>query len=359
MRPMLRRWIYWLTGSVFGAVMLVLGLQVLSGLDDFDLSAYEARSVSFRHQDTQISGTLHLPGVQDAPVMLLVHGDGPQDRYSGGGYLPLIKVFLESGIAVYSWDKPGVGDSQGDWLDHSMSDRADLAKAAFLQLKTLPDLSLSSFGFLGFSQAGWVLPHLAQENEPTDFLVLVGGAVDWQRQGQYYTRQRLAADGASAEAIKSELDRQASQNEQYLGPEAAYADYVAAQDTTTPMPEDRFHFVKKNWRLNSTETLKTAEKPMFIIHGSDDLNVDPDYNSQTYRQILENQHPSNRFEIIDGASHGLLRSDLFNYQRPDQIPFWVEWAFLALGREAFTPGALDLIANWVHDQSHSASVTAR
>ncbi|WP_260081260.1 alpha/beta hydrolase family protein [Phaeobacter inhibens] len=121
----------------------------------------------------------------------MVHGDGPQDRVSGGGYAPLINVFLDQGIAVASWDKPGVGASGGNWLHQSMADRASETSAALSLLnQRFDDMAL---GAVGFSQAGWVLPQLTRRD--ADFLVLVGPAVSWQDQGDYYTRVRLAQDG--------------------------------------------------------------------------------------------------------------------------------------------------------------------
>ncbi|WP_420411724.1 alpha/beta hydrolase family protein [Roseibium sp.] len=351
MRFARRRLLLWSIVSLVGGALLVFGFLFLSGLGDFDLSGYETQPISFEYDGFNVSGTLHRPEGKDPPVVLIVHGDGPQDRYSGGGYLPLIRVLLDSGIAVYSWDKPGVGASQGDWLDFSMQDRANLADAALERLTSLLEIQNSAFGFLGFSQAGWVLPHVGQANGRADFLVLVGGAIDWQRQGQYFTRKRLEADGTSSADIDAEIRKQSAHNQTVLGESADFATYQQSETSPSPMSEQRYRFVRKNWRSNATVPLTRATKPFLTVHGSEDLNVDPNFNSAQYRALLENTHPANRFEVVSGATHGLLRASLFNYQRPDQMPGWTEFAFIALGREAYAPGTLDTIITWIHHRA--------
>ncbi|WP_431355862.1 alpha/beta hydrolase, partial [Bacillus safensis] len=57
-------------------------------------------------------------------IVLFVHGDGPQNATYDGGYRPLMERFAKQGYASISWDKPGVGESEGNWLHQSMDDRA-------------------------------------------------------------------------------------------------------------------------------------------------------------------------------------------------------------------------------------------
>jgi hypothetical protein len=111
-------------------VAVILGL--LRGLSDFDLADRMKEEITFPSRTGQIAGTLLLPTASPAPppVVLIVHGDGPQDRYSADGYLPLINALLDAGIGVFSWDKPGIGESEGDWRAQSMDDRAAEARAA-------------------------------------------------------------------------------------------------------------------------------------------------------------------------------------------------------------------------------------
>ena len=99
---------------------------------------------------------------------------------------------------MFTWDKPGVGRSAGNWLDQSMQDRAAEAMAAYLRVRSEPGVDAAKVGFLGYSQAGWVLPIVVSRAQPA-FTVIIGGAVNWRDQGAYYTRKRLQAQGVAAD----------------------------------------------------------------------------------------------------------------------------------------------------------------
>ncbi|CAM2181925.1 hypothetical protein L0Z22_38030 [Burkholderia cepacia] len=75
---------------------------------------------TFHAGDADLVGTLALPAhAPDAPIALLVHGDGPRTRFSDDAMLPLVNSLLDAGIGVFAWDKQGTGRSSGDWLAQS------------------------------------------------------------------------------------------------------------------------------------------------------------------------------------------------------------------------------------------------
>ena len=77
-----------------------------------------------------------------------------------------------------------------------MSDRSEEAVVALQKLREQPELKNSRGGYLGFSQAGWVVP-LASQPTAADFTVLIGAAINWRNQGVYYTEQHLKDYGHS------------------------------------------------------------------------------------------------------------------------------------------------------------------
>ena len=81
---------------------------------------WEASSseVRFRSGDFDLVGTLHLPAGQGPyGALVLVHGSGPQTRESTPSSGLIRRRFVEAGYAVLSWDKPGSGESTGEF-DH-------------------------------------------------------------------------------------------------------------------------------------------------------------------------------------------------------------------------------------------------
>lgn len=337
----------WMIASAILAIAAV-GLA-LPGLSDFDLSGRQQRELTFDHGDARLSGTLLLPGdARETPraTVLLVHGDGAQDRFSDGGYLPLVNAFLDQGLAVFTWDKPGVGKSTGDWLSQSMQDRAGEARAALAAVSAELPMARGRIGFLGFSQAGWVLPRLAASETDAAFFVLVGGAVGWQRQGDYFTARRLEADGWTSERIGRHLveaDREDDRLFASLAAGTLAAEEAAERMGVTP---ERLAFIARNRRADASTFIENLDKPFMALWGSGDLNVDPRANAADYRRLAP-PPVAKEVKLWPGATHGLLRADLFNYQLAGQMPWHAKAAFLLLGRKAYADGAIKHMSDWI------------
>lgn len=344
--------------AILIVVLLIVGGFALSGLADFDLEGRNTRLVEFDDHGNRLSGTLILPdgaAAATAPIVLLIHGDGPQDRFSHDGYLPLINSLLDGGIGVYSWDKAGVGNSTGNWLDQSMNDRANEAMAAFAALRNLDGNQNRKIGFLGFSQAGWVIPDIANRLPDAAFHILVGAAVNWQRQGTYYMRTRLEALGTRPDEIAMRIETAHNMDNRIFGPNSTYQDYLAIPHDQEVMAEDRYEFVKRNIGSDATGPLETLTSPLLALWGEDDLNVDPAHNAAIYRKLALPNNPLNRVITLPDATHGLLRAGLFNYQLADQMPDIVKLAFVVMGRHAYAPGAMDHITTWIRQVTEAPS----
>jgi len=149
----------WRVRVLIAALLFMQYGCVAGGLADFDLTDQSVSSHRFTAGDVSIEGSLVQPaGCNSQSTALIVHGDGPQDRWSASGYLPIVNALLDECIAVFSWDKPGIGGSTGNWLSQSMDDRAVVASAALEYVRNLDESSGKRIGYLGFSQAGWVIP---------------------------------------------------------------------------------------------------------------------------------------------------------------------------------------------------------
>src|SRR4051812_31423527 len=88
------------------------------------------------------------------PAVLMLQGSGPADRDSGGYFPPIRDAFLARGIAVFSFDKPGIGSSTGDWRHYALMDRADQALAALALLREHHVIDGARVGVWGQSQGG-------------------------------------------------------------------------------------------------------------------------------------------------------------------------------------------------------------
>jgi len=277
-------------------------------------------------------------------VAILIHGDGANDRWASDSYKPLVNTLLDDCIGVYSWDKPGVGDSTGHWLSQSMDDRAALAIATYDYLIALPALANTPIGYFGFSQAGWVIPKAATQVNPA-YSVLVGAAVNFKEQGIFLTRQRLMLEGATAEEIETEVANTIARDTKDFGATKADAPQYSS-DTPT-----RLGFVHLNYHADASDDIATMQGPVMAIWGMNDLNVDQNKNALEYAHFLPETEGTEIMQVPD-ATHGLLREKWFNYQTPSQIPLSRVALYVLLGRNAYQPFTLDAISSWIKIQTN-------
>ena len=151
----------------------------------------------FEASGAALAGTLHLPdGAGPCPAMVMLQGSGVADRESGGYFPPIRSAFLEAGVGVLSWDKPGVGESSGDWRERTLFDRADEALAAIGWLRGHPAIDAGRVGIWGHSQGGWVGPLTASQATDPAFLVINSGpGIGIDDQDLYGVEHTLRAAG--------------------------------------------------------------------------------------------------------------------------------------------------------------------
>ncbi|MDG4719377.1 MULTISPECIES: alpha/beta hydrolase family protein [Thalassospira] len=346
------------TALLIAALIILPAIYFMNGMMDFDLSERSVTEIGFDHGPDHLSGSLILPNQHhDGPIALIIHGDGPQDRFSGDGYLPLFNALLDQNIGIYSWDKAGIGYSSGNWLDQSMKDRATEAVAALDMIASKRPQSAGKIGFLGFSQAGWVIPKAANLTPDNAFGVVIGGAVNWQDQGAFYTRMRLLAEGKTEPEISDEIARKQTRDAVIFAPDATYSTYLetVGQDAPAPMTEDRFNFVKRNITADAKNDLARVTSPILALFGADDLNVDAKTDFATYQSILTGRNAYNEIVLFADATHGLLRSGLFNYQLAADMPATTQLLFTVMGRDAYAPGVINKLSAWIGNVTGKAN----
>lgn len=122
-----------------------------------------------------LAGTLHRPMKEHespVPALVMLQGSGADDRESWGYFPPIREAFLQCGIAVLSWDKPGIGESTGDWTEQTFFDRGDEAAAALRFLRAQPGIDPRRTGIWGHSQGGWIGPLVASRDPELAFLIV-------------------------------------------------------------------------------------------------------------------------------------------------------------------------------------------
>jgi len=171
---------------------------------------YRVVHLRARSLGATLSGSLFLPdGVGPFPAVLWVHGSGPRERLAYGALH--VEDLVRRGIAVYSYDKRGVGESDGACCPVHFDLLARDVLANVEALRALSAVDPDRIGLLGVSQAGWVVPIAASLDARLAFaIVLSGPAVTVGEESLFssLTRDWRCGDGGVPVAAADELVRE-------------------------------------------------------------------------------------------------------------------------------------------------------
>lgn len=166
--------------------------------------------VFIRNGDVTIAGTLDTPSTPGPwPVMIFVPGSGTSTRADDREALD---IALPRGVAVFRYDKRGLGQSTGTFEEVSAANsdrvlglRASDVSAIVDYLAGRPDIRASQIFLWGASQGGWVAPLVAAANTKVAFIICVSGGGSPVGTSDYY--DELTDDPAvTVEAATAQLD---------------------------------------------------------------------------------------------------------------------------------------------------------
>ena len=168
--------------SLTFAAALTAAVAACSNSTSREPSPAESSTGFFANGDVRLSYQLDLPARSGrVPAVVFGHGSGQLDktscRFLAGG-------FQQRGFATLCFDKRGVGQSGGEYVNVGTADServfAELAgdiAAGVRFLRRHPQIDGSRIGLAGASQAGWIVPLAATMARPAFMILLVGPAV--------------------------------------------------------------------------------------------------------------------------------------------------------------------------------------
>ena len=171
------------------------------------LSDYREVEVHFTCEGVTLAGTLTLPPDPGPhPALVWVHGSGEAGRLTYKA--PLVQTLIQSGLAVFSYDKRGVGESQGVCCpgdsDHFNLLAADVA-GAVNALRSRSDIDPKQIGLLGANQAGWIVPLSVARLDHVALIALVDAPVVSTGEENLYSRLTGEEGGQASGLSKEEI----------------------------------------------------------------------------------------------------------------------------------------------------------
>lgn len=316
---------------------------------------YKEEDLGFISNGNRISGKLIVPLAKpdsNLPVIVFVHGSGPEDYGSSGNYRYLFEAFTGIGFACYSWDRPGVGNSEGKWYEQGVKERALEVADAIRMLNTVATVDHKKIGFWGISQAGWVIPEAARLIDPA-FVITVSSPVTTAiEQELYRVKASMRANGFSRKDIKKaiaytrEVDVLVDAGRPYV--EFArlqskingqnWADYVIAGDEVV------YQYLSLVFRDDEAPAFENLNCPLLAIWGENDLVVPPKKSARIFKnrmRALGKQHVSQ--QIIPDADHTLT----FNLTGKSAATEERRAQYKDHPAVVFAPGYVSLMTDWL------------
>lgn len=137
----------------------------------------------------KLTGMLTLPTTPGThPAMVVIHGSerGMRDDF---GRHQMSDLLVSQGFAVLTYDKRGVGDSEGVYQERAPEAYLKLlaqdALAGVSYLKGRSEVDVKHIGLIGDSQAGWVIPLAANSADVRFFVIQSGPVVSVGIENQY------------------------------------------------------------------------------------------------------------------------------------------------------------------------------
>ena len=295
--------------------------------------------IRFESGGLTLTGTLYRPaGPGPHPALVMLQGSGEADLDSGG-YFPLIRDhFVQNGIAVFSWDKPGVGGSSGDWRQRDLFDRATEAIDAVRCLRDQPGIDPARVGIWGHSQGGWIGPLAASQTPDLTFLIVNSGpGISVQAQNLYGIEHTLRRDGASEPEITDAIAFMNAVNDAAMNARP-YEEVVAtilepAQGTPGEtyfgeIDVDLWQFFIRILRrpYDPATTLERIDCPVLALFGERDVLVPAAESTRIFEAAFEKAGNTDVTIItFPGADHRIRTGDPLE----------------------FAPGYLEAMSGWI------------
>lgn len=343
-------------GAISGILMFVILFLATSCAGRPQSSRVE--EIVFHSGEFKIVGDLRLPGGSGPyPVVVFVHGDGPNNRTAGGTYLPIMERMASAGYATFAWDKPGTGESTGEIDRNNIGEqRAQIVLDAIEVLKARPEIDAQQIGLWGISQAGVVMPRVLSLSEDIAFMIAVScPGMPGVDQGAHQVSAQAVCTGCPKEAAEQMKILLAGIERVQTYPE--YVDYKLLLDAspcissaaifgyqTGVRPEGEWHApnLESEYFWNPITVIEQITIPVLAFYGARDTLIDPIQGAEAYQEALTRAGNTNfRVELIPGTDHNIILSETGCQEERDNRPR-KEWT-------NYAPEYLDMLEEWLKE----------
>jgi dipeptidyl aminopeptidase/acylaminoacyl peptidase len=337
--------------SICGSILLS-GQFLIGGQTGNDIYARE--EIQFESAHFKIVGDLHIPDLERKhPVIIFVHGDGPARRSYSRSPNQIMTSFLEIGFACFYYDKPGYGESTGDFTRGKLfEERASILTDAVNVLKKHPAINPKQIGLWGISQAGYVMPKAMAKTKDINFMIAIScPAMDSIDQSAYLVEKQILCEGY--DKTEAEKARQCYRQRAHAKTYAEYleaAEFLAQNEVVSSflnwgriLSEEQFSpLLPSNEGLfNPITLIEKVTIPVLAVFGEKDTQIDPFQGAEAYEKALKKAgNQFYRVELFPDADHGIMIAETGCMKERRE-----RWR--SSDSHGFAPGFIELMQNWL------------
>ena len=266
-----------------------------------------------------LGGELVLPaGTGPFPAVLLLAGSGPQGRdetVAGHRWLRVMSDQLaRAGIASLRYDKRGVGDSDGDFAEATISDFARDAEAAFDWLAARPEIDPAHIALLGHSEGGMTALLVAADRPVAAVVTMAGPGLPMDAIIRGQVSDILHQQGipaAEIARIDGQLARALDLVRASAGDRASRPQLAAALERLPRgMRRPFLDLLGSPWATDALQHDPAAlaarvDAPILALFGGTDLQVNARRNAAPLAALAVRRPAARRVEVhtLDGLNH--------------------------------------------------------
>jgi uncharacterized protein len=339
---------------VIVAACLTLALATGAFAESPGARDYDREEVRFTSGRFELVGDLLTPrDTGPHPVIVYVWGAGPTNRNKHIDSSQILNVFLSGGFAVLIYDKPGSGQSVGEFDNHRLfHERATILIDAIGFLKQHAAIDPEAIGLYGSSQASYVMAVALPRTHDVAFMIAwscpMESSID---QSAYLVRNYVLCDGGSPQDAEA-----AEQAYRRRGRARSYSEYRESADVLEGIaairdglgwagivPEEQFTPADTTSEsfLDPGASLASVDFPVLALFAENDRQIDPIQGATAYGRLLaDSDQELSSVVVIPGADHNMNLSPRGCMQ--DQ-----RGGYRALGGAMISPFFVETVAGWL------------
>lgn len=259
----------------------------------------------------RLKGTASIPkGKGPWPAVLFIHGSGPTDRDENvkgikiNAFKELANAITPLGFVTLRYDKRGVGESEGNFLEAGLWDLVDDAGTAVEFLKQHPAVDPDKIILLGHSEGCAIAPAV-NKRQPVQGLILLAGVAESVKDSIIRQAELAAKEIENLKGVNGFLLRLLGIPKKIAkSQKKSFGKIINSKEDVIKMQFQKINakWMREHFAYNVVNDLRDVSCLTLAITGSKDVQVLPEHA----KRLAETVKGKSEYYIIEGMNH-LLR----------------------------------------------------